>query len=121
MVRGAIRDEDDIGTGGPGGGARFRLPAIFADRQSEPDTVIVRDGRLRAALEIALFIEDRVVRQYLFPVACKFDAVAKQHARIVDSIAVVLRNADVQADAIDTGTHLRQGRLYTQPHPAVQE
>jgi hypothetical protein len=94
VVGRAVGDDDEARAGFLRLADRPWKPDVFADDEPAPQPVDVDDARLAAGLEVALFIEHRVVGQALLAVG-SLDATVAQHGeRVVAPAVGAFREAD---------------------------
>ncbi len=78
---------------------RARLPDVLADADADRDAVELEDRRLGARLEVALLVEDAVVRQVHLAVD-GHDLAVREHGRRVVDVLGALREAHQGDDAL---------------------
>ena len=116
VVRGRRDVHDHLGPGeGLLAGRRTRLPDVLADREPERRAVDAQERRAVPDLEVALLVEDAVVRQEDLPVDALNAPVREDRERVVD----VLRMLG-EPDQGDHVVHLF-GDLVERPPPGGEE
>ena len=96
--RGDVRDElrageREVGRGRPG------LPDVLADRQADEHVAEAQQEEVAARREVAVLVEDAVVRQVALAVDAAHLAVGEHEARVVE-VGVEVRRADERGDAV---------------------
>ena len=89
--------------GGPG------LPDVLADGEPDADAVDLDQRRLGAGLEVALLVEDAVVRQVHLAVDGRDRAVGEHGGGVVDVVGA-LGEADERDDPLRRGGELLERR-----------
>ena len=108
IERRGVDDEEGIGTHLQRTLRRLRIPDVLADQRRETHAVQFDGGRLVARGEVALLVEDRVVRQRLLAIPHQHVAVADPAQRVVATLAFLHRMADDQVDAAHALGDLRE-------------
>jgi hypothetical protein len=96
-------------------------PAAFANQQADTDAVQLDDAAVLPRLEIALLVEDEVVRQLLLVVVREQLAVANQRSGVVDDVIGVVGIADHHRHAIHFAAYALQRRCYLALHSFVEQ
>ena len=106
--------EREIGRRGAG------LPDVLADRRADQDVAELEQQELAAGGEVAVLVEDAVVREELLAVDALHGA-ARAHERGVREVAVERRPADERHDPLAAPRHLVHGLAGRSDEPGPQE
>ena len=85
-----------------------RTPDILTNDDADPNAVDVDDARITAGVEVALLVENRVIRKATLAIARNYLAVAQHRHRVVASVRRKLWKADEDSDAFDARGEPRQ-------------
>ena len=99
LVGRGIDDQQDLCTGLLRQSGGLGLPDVLTHEHAGLDARNIDDGCQGARREVALFIEDTIVRQAGLAVGGKYHAVANHDCGVMDLLAGVLRVACDQGDA----------------------
>ena len=81
------------------GRRRPRLPDVLADRRADAHVAEAQEKEVVARREVAVFVEDAVVRQVALAVDTPHLAVLEHVARVVE-VGIEIRRADEHGDAV---------------------
>ena len=113
VERRGIQIEQQLGTCLARHGGRLRQPDILADAQSDPDSLQLKADRYITCSEIALFIENTVIRQPLLAIFGKDLAIPDDACHVVQFAPFPAWVTDYQMDTPHRAANLLQGPLYT--------
>ena len=103
------------------GGRRSRLPDVLADRRADAHVAEAQQEEVVAGREVAVLVEDPVVRQVPLAVDAAHLAVGEHEARVVE-VGVEVRGADEHGDVVRRLCDLvdRPPRRAHEPRPEQQ-
>ena len=104
-LRGFGLDDDDLRVGGARDACRSGKPDVLADDDSDANAGDVDDAGIGARLEVAIFVEHRIVRQ-LALVIDRRDPAVTNHRRRVVPLAAAGRPAQMGSHQANTGVTL---------------
>ena len=83
-------------------------PDVLANDDAHSNAVDVDDARLTARVEVALLVENGVIRKATLAIARSYVAIAQHRDRVVASVRRKLRKADQDSDAPNERGEARQ-------------
>ncbi len=108
VVRRAVGNHDQLRAGVARRGGRTRAPDVLADDDADPNAIDIDDARIDAGGEVALLVEDGVIRQALLAIDAGDLSIAEDRDGVIAPARRELRESDEHSDAFDAGGDARQ-------------
>lgn len=100
MIGRTVHDQKNIGTGFTGTFCGFGKPDILTDRYPEPGSLDVKYQRFLSRCEIAFFVKNSVIGQFLFEIGADDGSVCQYRARVVTKPVADAMVADKNVDVV---------------------
>ncbi len=108
MIRRPVGNHDELRARVTRGCRGTRTPDILADDHADPSAVDIDDAWISAGVEVALLVENGVIRKATLAIARNYLAVAQHRDRVVAAVRRKLWKADQDRDAFDARGKPRQ-------------